>query len=98
MLTMVGCASRKMAKENQSNGAVSSAKYQGKIIESEGCGYVIQTTVDGKQVSLFAVNLGDEFKEANTKVQFDCIDSRAMLPENCKATKVVVVENMSKLN
>jgi uncharacterized protein (DUF39 family) len=97
VLTMVGCASRKMANESQADVAGVTAKYQGKIVKSEGCGYVIQTTIDGEEVSLYAVNLSDEFKKANMKVQFDFIDSRAMLPENCKATKVVVAENMSKL-
>lgn len=97
VLAMVGCASRKMANQNQTDTAGVTAKYQGKIVESEGCGYVIQTTIDGAVVSLYAVNLTDEFKKANMKVQFDFIDSRAMLPENCKATKVVVAENMSKL-
>lgn len=97
VLTMVGCASRKMANQSQTDTAGVTAKYQGKIVKSEGCGYVIQTTIDGVEVSLYAVNLSDEFKKANMKVQFDFIDSRAMLPENCKATKVVVAENMSKL-
>jgi hypothetical protein len=97
MLTMIGCASRRMAKENQTNSSVDKVKYLGKIVESEGCGYVIQTTIDGVDMTLYAVNLSDEFKKANTKVQFEFIDSRAMFPENCKATKVVVAENMTKL-
>lgn len=97
ILTSIGCASRRMAKENQNNLTKSTALYQGKIVDSEGCGYIIQTTIDGVDVALYAVNLSDEFKKANTKVQFDFIDSRAMLPENCAATKVVVTENMSKL-
>ena len=94
---MIGCASRKTANQSQPDVAGVTAKYQGKIVKSEGCGYVIQTTIDGEKVSLFAVNLSDEFKKSNLKVRFDFVDSRAMLPENCKATKVVVAENMSKL-
>jgi hypothetical protein len=97
ILTTIGCASRRMAKENQHNSTKSTALYQGKIVDSEGCGYIIQTLIDGVDVELYAVNLSEEFKKANTKVQFDFVDSRAMLPNNCMAAKVVVVENMSKL-
>ncbi len=97
ILTTIGCASRRMAKENQNNLTKSTAMYRGIIVESEGCGYIIQATIDGVDVALYAVNLSEEFKKANTKVQFDFIDSRAMLPENCTVSKVVVTENMSKL-
>jgi hypothetical protein len=95
ILTMVGCASQKKANESQAALPESTAKYVGKILENEGCGNIILTSVDGVEVMLYAINLSDEFKVPFMKVQFDYIDSRAMLPENCKATKVVVVENMT---
>jgi len=95
ILTMIGCASKRMAKENQTNQTDTVSKYTGKVMESEGCGFIVLTKIDNVEVSLYVVNLSEEFKKANTKVQFDFIDSRAMMPENCKASKVVVAENMT---
>lgn len=107
LVSLVGCASKRMAKmDNTAQTVETKAEekmeervelFQGKVRGDEGCGFCIEIIVDHEVVRLYAINLPDEFKQKNIKIEFSYLDSRAMLPEFCKASKVVTVENVKQL-
>lgn len=70
---------------------------EGKVRSFEGCGFVIEIIEDHEVINLYPINLPDEFKQKNIKIEFSFRESRAMLPEGCKGEKVVTVENVKQL-
>ncbi|MEN9999523.1 MAG: hypothetical protein RI922_2513 [Bacteroidota bacterium] len=70
---------------------------QGKVRYFDGCGFVIEIVEDYQVIYLYAINLPEEFKQKNIKIEFSFRESRAMLPEGCKGEKVVSIENVKQL-
>ena len=77
---------------------------QGSIIENgqiigtvevgDNCAFIC-TRIDGKSVTMYPVNLEQQFKKSDVKIQFNFAISRAAQPTNCKVDRVVSVSNVS---
>lgn len=73
-------------------------KLTGKVLLNEKCPFFIETFENGQMVRMYPVNLADEFKKQGCKIRFTYLPSRAMQPSECQVDKVVVVENVERLN
>ncbi len=66
----------------------------GKVRVDEGCGFYIEIIVDHEIVKLYPVNLTDELKQKNIKIEFSYRESKAMTPQNCKVDRVVSIDHV----
>ncbi len=66
----------------------------GKVRVDEGCGFYIEIIEDHEIVKLYPVNLTDELKQKNTKIEFSYQDSKGMTPQNCKVDRVVSIDHV----
>lgn len=90
----ISCASSK--KASQELDSIKGIQIGVVHLES-ACGAIISTQIDGVEMRLYPVNLGNDFKKEGIKISFQSIPSRAMQPENCKVDRVVCVENVEKI-
>ncbi|HIP31194.1 MAG TPA: hypothetical protein EYG86_00385 [Crocinitomicaceae bacterium] len=69
------------------------SKTTGKIFLGDACVY-INATVDGKPISMYPINLEEQFKVSDLKISFDFSPSRAPQPTDCVVDRVVTVSNV----
>lgn len=65
--------------------------------EGEGCPLLIEAFRNGEMFILYPLNLIEKYKVDGLKIKFTFTESKALLPDNCKADVVGVLENTSPL-
>lgn len=104
MLFSIGCVSEKNAMNGNTDNNEEVKKesemdehyelFIGKVRVDEGCGFYIEIIVEHEIVTLYAVNLTDELKQKNVKIEFSFRESKAMTPEYCKVDRVVSIDHV----
>ena len=67
---------------------------KGTIVKSENCTY-IEVIIEKDMLTMYPVNMSDEFKKSGLKISFDYRPSKAPQPANCKVDRVISVSNVS---
>ncbi len=67
---------------------------KGVIVNTDAC-VTIETTTEGKKVTMYPVNLDEQFQKTDLEILFDYQPSKAPQPTDCKVDFVVSVSNVS---
>lgn len=65
--------------------------------EGEGCPLLIEAFRNGEMFILYPINLIEKYKVDGLKIKFTYTESKALLPDNCQADVVGVLENTTLL-
>lgn len=105
LLVFVGCVSGKNSM-NENSDKIEEVKkeemeveehyelFVGKVRVDEGCGFYIEIIVDHEIVKLYPVNLTDELKQKNLKIEFSYRPSKAATPQNCRVDRIVSIDHV----
>ncbi len=107
LLFVVSCVTKKSAT-NELTDKVEEVKKEaevdeyyelfiGKVRVDEGCGFYIEIIVEHEIVKLYPVNLSEDLKKKNLKIEFSYRESKAMTPQNCRVDRIVSIDHVKMI-